>query len=224
MTDTDEITTPDRSGKPLPSVVEFRSSVMRVSRAAQAAAGNLFISAKTSVAIPAPRALVRDALIQASLDPAVRAIAFLAQARVDAAPVDLSAIVIVRDDGRFVLDVVPARRVRDLEHEGLALIALSQLDLTPITLTAADIKREPRFGNSRLVWSHRLCPVGTSMRMTILQVLSDNGPMALSRLLSAVRSDRDPSQAVMALACSDLIELDLVSRPLGPRTIARSRA
>jgi hypothetical protein len=39
-----------------------------------------------------------------------------------------------------------------------------------------------------------------------------------------VRGDRDPNPAVMALACSDLIELDLVSRRLGPQTIARARA
>jgi hypothetical protein len=29
---------------------------------------------------------------------------------------------------------------------------------------------------------------------------------------------------LMALACSDLIELDLISRPLGPSTIVRSRS
>jgi hypothetical protein len=81
--------------------------------------------------------------------------------------------------GRFVPDVVPARPVRDVEHEGLALIALSQLDLTPIALTAADIKREPRFANSRLVWSYRLAPVRISMRMRVLQIVSDDGPMAL---------------------------------------------
>jgi hypothetical protein len=136
----------------------------------------------------------------------------------------LNAIVIVRDDGRFYLDVVPARPVRDVEDEGLALIALAERELAPITLTAADIKREPRFANSRLVWSYRLAPVGISLRMRVLQTLSDDGPMSLSRLLGALRSDRDPSPAVMALACSDLIELDLVSRPLGPQTIARARA
>jgi hypothetical protein len=95
---------------------------MRVSRAAPAAT-SLFISAKTTVAIPATCPLVRDALIQATLDPSVRTIEFLAQAWVDATPVDLNAIVIVRDDGSFVLDVVLARPVRDVEQEGLALIA-----------------------------------------------------------------------------------------------------
>jgi hypothetical protein len=194
---------------------------MRVSRAAPAT--SLFISAKTSVAIPAACPLVRDALIQATLDPSVRTIEFLAQARVDATQVDLGAIIIVRDDGRFVLDVVAARPVRDVEQEGLALIAYSRLGLSQITLTAADIKREPRFANSRLVWSYRLAPVGISMRMAILQVLADDGPMALSRLLSSLRSDRDPNPAILALACSDLVELDLISRPLGPQTIARVR-
>ena len=197
---------------------------MRVSQTAKGAASALFISAKTTVAIPSACSLVRDALIQSTLDPSVREIKFLAQARVAATQIDLNAIVIVRDDGRFYLDVVPARPVRDVEIEGMALIALAELDLTPITLTAGDIRREPRFANSRLVWSYRLHPVGISMRMRVLQILADDGPLNLARLLSAVRSDRDPGPAVMALACSDLIELDLVSRPLGPLTIARARA
>lgn len=195
---------------------------MRVSRAPHAAA-TLFVSAKTTVAIPTPCALVRDALVQASLDPSVRAIEFLAQAWVGTTPVDLGAIIIVRDDGRFVLDVVPARPIREVEREDLALIALAELGLTPITLTTADIRREPRFANSNLVWNYRLHPVGISMRMRVLQALADDGPMTLSRLLSAVWSDRDPGPAVMALACADLIELDLVSRPLGPATTVRER-
>lgn len=196
---------------------------MRIPRASHAAA-DLFISAKTRVAIPAACSLVRDALIQASLNPRVRSIDFLAQARVGTTSVDVDAIIIHRDDGRFYLDVVPARVVRDIEIEGMALIALADLGLKPLVLTAADIKREPRFANSRLVWTYRLHPVGISMRMRVLQALSDDGPMALPRLLSAVRNDRDPSPAVMVMVASDLIELDLVSRPLGPTTIARSRA
>jgi hypothetical protein len=183
----------------------------------------LFISAKTCTAIPTRCAHLRDALIQASLDPVVRSIEFLAAARVGAASIDLNAIVLERDDGRYLLDVVPARPLRDVEHDGLALIALEELGLPSIVLTTADIQREPRFANSRLAWSYRLHPVGISMRMHVLQVLSDDGPMMLGNLLDAVRSDRDPIPAIMALACANLIELDLVSQPLGPATIARSR-
>jgi hypothetical protein len=183
----------------------------------------LFISAKTCTAIPTRCAHLRDALIQASLDPVVRSIEFIAAARVRATSIDLNAIVLERDDGRYLLDVVPARPLRDVEHDGLALIALEELGLPSIVLTTAEIQREPRFANARLAWSHRSLTVGISLRMHILQVLSDDGPMMLGNLLDAVRSDRDPIPAIMALACANMIELDLVSQPLGPATIARSR-
>src|ERR1700684_2602339 len=176
----------------------------------------LFISAKTCTAIPTRCAHLRDALIQASLDPVVRSIEFIAAARVGATSIDLNAIVLERDDGRYLLDVVPARPLRDVEYDGLALIALEELGLPSIVLTAADIQREPRFANARLAWSHRSLTVGISLRMHILQVLSDDGPMMLGNLLDAVRSDRDPIPAIMALACANMIELDLVSQPLGP--------
>lgn len=195
---------------------------MQNSRTA-AAGANLFISAKTTTAIPARHQLVRDALIAASLDPSVRSIDYVASARVAAAAVKLDAIVIVRDDGRFGLDVVEARVLRDVDAEGLALIALRDLGLSPLTLTRADIQREPRFTNSKLVWSYRLCPVGITLRMRILGILGDDGPMTLARLLASIRSERDPNPAIMALACADLIELDLVTRPLGPQTIVRCR-
>jgi hypothetical protein len=183
---------------------------------------DLFISAKTTTAIPARHPLVLDALVQTTLDPQVRALEFIPTAKVGASQVALKAIVVVRDDGRFHLDVVEARPVRDIEMEGLALLALDSLGLIPLTLAAADIKREPRFANARLVWSHRLAPVGLTMRMSVLQVLLDDGPMTLGRLLSSIRSDRDPSPAIMAMACSNLLALDLVSQPLSPMTVVRS--
>jgi hypothetical protein len=189
-----------------------------------ATSGHLFISAKTSTAIPARSLLVRHALIAASLDPSVRSIDYIASARVETASVKLNAVVIVRDDGRYFLDIVEARPLRDIDAEGLTQIALRDLDLTPLTVTREDIEREPRFTNSKLVWEHRMHPVGISLRMRVLGILNEDGPMTLARLLAAIQSDRDPSPAIMALACSDLIELDLITRPLGPATIARSRS
>jgi hypothetical protein len=194
---------------------------MHISRAA--ASGHLFLSAKTSTAIPARNPLVRDALVAASLDPAVRSIDYIASARVAAASVKLCAIVIFRDDGRYLLDVLEARPLREFDAEGLAQIALRDLGLTPLTITRADIKREPRYTNARLVWAYRMHPVGFAMRMRVLSVLQEDGPMAMGRLLSSIQADRDPSPAILALACSDLLELDLFTEPLGPSTIVRSR-
>lgn len=75
----------------------------------------LFVSAKTAAPVPARHPALRTCLVQASLDPQVRAIGHVASAHVASVPVALDVIVLTRDDGH--LDVVPARRVRDLEEE-----------------------------------------------------------------------------------------------------------
>jgi hypothetical protein len=197
---------------------------MRASNVARSTTSSLFISAKTTTAIPAASDLVRHSLVQASLDPSVRRIDFHAQAVVYAAHVEINAIGIIRDDGRFYLDVVEARLPRDAQHEKLASVAFAALGMAPLTLTAEDIRRQPRFANANLVWTYRLHPVGITLRMRVLGLLADDGPMSLARLLSSVRSDRDPTPAVMAMACSDLLEIDLVNCPLGPETIVRARS
>ncbi|WLA63770.1 hypothetical protein [Bradyrhizobium diazoefficiens] len=176
--------------------------------------------------IPARHPSLREALVQASLDPQVRSIAHIPSAHVASAPlerVEIDAVVLARDDGRFHLDVVPARRVRDLDDEGLALIALRELGLAPIVVTAEDLKREPRRGNCGIVWSYhsRFVPVG--LRIQILQILRDEGPIELVRLLENIRSGGDPTPSVLSLACDDLLEIDLMSGPLGPSTLVRSR-
>ncbi|WLA64917.1 hypothetical protein [Bradyrhizobium diazoefficiens] len=188
---------------------------------------DVFVSAKAPLPIPARHPAVREALVQASFDPQVRSIAHLPSAHVSSAPleaVDIDAVVLARDDGRFHLDVVPARQVRDIDDEGLVLIALRELDLAPLVVTAEDLKREPRRSNCGIVWSYhgRFVPVG--LRIRILQTLRDDGPMELVRLLENLRSDGDPTPSVLSLACDDLLELDLISQPLGPATIARARS
>lgn len=197
---------------------------MLPTRNAARVGARLFISAKTTSAIPTRCTLLWDALVQASLDPAVRSIEYVASGRVESTSIDLSAVVLCRDDGRHLLDVVPARTLRDVEDEGLALIALGELALPTVVLTAADIQREPRFSNCRMVWTYRMHAVGIGMRLRILQALAEDGPLPLSQLLAAIQGDRDPAPAVMAMACSNLVELDLTSGALGPSTLARSLA
>jgi hypothetical protein len=179
---------------------------------------DLFVSAKTATAIPARHPALRNALIQSSLDPQVRSIAYVASTSVASEQVELDAVVIQRDIGRFLLDVVPARSIRDVEENGHAQIALTELGLKKIILTTEEIRREPRCTNARLVWSCRDISVPVGLRMRILQVLLDDGPMPLGELLKSIRSERDPAPAVMALACADLVYLDLASQPLSPTT------
>ncbi|WP_244486449.1 hypothetical protein [Bradyrhizobium viridifuturi] len=154
----------------------------------------------------------------------MRAISHVATANVGPAQVvDLDAVVLTRPDGRHYLDVVPARRVRHLDEEGLVQIALRELELQQLVVTAEDLRAEPRRSNVRLVWSYRDQPIPVPLRLRILKALADEGPVELGHLLEMVSSDRDPSPAVMSLACSNLLELDLTSEPLGPSTMTRSR-
>jgi hypothetical protein len=222
MADKHDRSKPHRPEVPLPASA-FEHFPMFNKKTVQGLSG-LFVSAKAATAIPARHPALRDALIQASLDPQVRSIGYVAAAVVASEQVDLGAIVVQRDDGRFLLDVVPARRIRDLEDEGLALIALAELGLKPWLVSAEELRREPRYTNAKLVWSYNEHRVPIELRMRILQTLLDEEPMQLGRLVRSVRSDRDPSPAVMALVCADLLELDLISQPLGPTTIVRSRA
>ncbi|NYG44816.1 hypothetical protein GGD67_002264 [Bradyrhizobium sp. IAR9] len=185
---------------------------------------DFFVSAKAPAPIPARHPALRAGLVQASLDPQVRAIAHVATAHVASVPVDLDAVVLTREDGRFVLDIVPARRLRDVADEKLVQIALRDLDLKPLVVTAEDLKAEPRRANVDLVWSHnrRFVPLG--LRIRILQVLRDEGPMDLVRLLESIQSDRDPTPSVMSMFCDDLLEIELMSAPLGPLSLVRSRS
>lgn len=182
---------------------------------------NVFVSAKTKIGIPVRHAALRDALIQASLDPKVRSIDYIASAEVPSSQVALDAVIVNIENDAYVLDVVPARRLRGIEDEGLVLIALDELQLKPLVLTAEDILREPRRANANLVWSHNDVTVPVGLRLRILEILLDAGPIPLGQLLKSLADEQDPAPAVMALACANLVQLDLFSQPLSPTTLVK---
>jgi hypothetical protein len=183
-----------------------------------------FTSAKTSAAIPIRHPTIRDALIQLSLDASIRSIDYIASATVGAELVELDTIVVHGESGRVLLDIVPARQIRDLEDEGLALIALGELSLPTWAITSEDLRREPRYSNSRLVWLYNRHHVPLDLRIRILKVLSERHSMKLGQLLDEIQEiGSRGSRAIMALACGDLIELELKSQPLGPATLVKPR-
>jgi hypothetical protein len=181
-----------------------------------------FISAKCTAPLRARHPALRAALVRETLDPATRRISHLASTTVAAAPVDLDAVVIERIDGLHYLDVVTARPVRSLDQERTFRSALQAHGVATRVVTAADLAAEPGRTNRDLVWSHHRRPIPVDLRLQILRLLVDDGPTTLDRLLTGVIG-RDPAAAVMALACNDLLELDLESGPLGPQTMVRAR-
>jgi hypothetical protein len=181
-----------------------------------------FQSPKTLKAIPVRHPAIQDVLIQSSLDPRVRSIDYVASAVVAGQQVDLKAIVIQRDDGRFFLDLIPLRRVLDIDRGGLVLIALERLGLKEMTIEADELFREPLCANARFVWLYNGYSVPRQLRERILRALSGKKSVSLRELERSVRS-RDASDAVMSLACADLLELDLVSQFIQLTTVVRAR-
>lgn len=183
-----------------------------------------FVSVKCGqAAIPVRHHLVRDALVQAALDPTIRSIEYLPTIGTAPSTMNVDAITIERDDGRYYLDVVEARPRQSIAQRLMIGQALLDLGLRPLVRTESDILREPRRTNARTVWEHAGRPIQIGLRLQILGTLTDDGTMPLGDLLKRLRSDLDPTTAVLALACADLIELDLISAPLGPQTMTRLR-
>ncbi|QDP26165.1 hypothetical protein [Bradyrhizobium cosmicum] len=173
-----------------------------------------FVSVKCDGSIPMRHPLVRDALLQAALNPAVRSIEYLPA--IPPAPSTW-------DDCRYFLDIVEARPRRSIAQRLMIAQALLDLGLRPLVRTESDVMREPRCTNARTVFENAGRPVDVGLRLQILGALTEDGAMPLGELLSRLRGHRDPASAVMSLACNDLIELDLDSTPLGPRTLTRLR-
>jgi hypothetical protein len=182
-----------------------------------------FVSAKTSRPIPHAVGLVADALLQASLNPEIIEISFLGTTGSAVRPIVLDVVTLLTRNGWRYLDIEVARPLRSLREADAFEQELRERGLAPYTLTGADIVKEPRFTTARAVWTYRRCAVSSDMRVRLLAALADDGPMSLHQLCTLVPGPLDPFAAVLSLACSNELEIDL-SGPLGPTTILRSRS
>lgn len=197
---------------------------MAIKRSERLTQAGQFVSVKcVGSVVPLRHPLLRDALMQAALDPAVRSIEYLPTIPATPTTWAVEAIAIERDGARYYLDIVEARQRHSIAQRLMVAQALLDQGLRPLVLTEADVMREPRCTNARTVFEYAGRPVDLGLRMQILGALTDDGTMPLDELLNRLRSHRDPAAAVMSLACHDLIELDLDSTPLGPRTMTRLR-
>lgn len=176
-----------------------------------------FRSAKTAHAVPIPHDLVEVALIQASLDPDILAIAPVRHPVWSPDADHRCHFVLTRVDVREGIVVTPEDGAASLEPEPGCL---------PVTtLRSAVLSAEPYASNVRLVWAcaTRWFPGGDQVR--ILDFLGEYGESPMREVARVAQASSDPFATVMALACRDLVELDLHSGPLGPETrVARRLA
>jgi hypothetical protein len=182
-----------------------------------------FESAKTAEPIPIATSLVELALVEFTLDPLVRRIEFLRTVCHRGHRVVLDAVVLGDDSGRTLVEFTDLAVPPDIDQAGLKLLAVDELNLAVRSVTAAEIRREPRATNARMVWACRGRRVHVDDRVRLLDLLDEEGPMSLSRAAVAMQFARGAIAAVLAMACSDLLEIEIDDAPLGPQTRVRLR-
>jgi hypothetical protein len=147
-------------------------------------------------------------VIQLSIDPAIRSIRFVDTLPAMGRRVKVEMLVAERDDGRFAYDLIDERPTRDLDSEGLLLLALEENDVRLIEVDRNQINQEPRASNCLLIWRHRSHPVDDATRTAIVRALRKQGPIAI-RKLGEVAGVSYPMKAVCALAWKGIVAVDL---------------
>jgi hypothetical protein len=181
-----------------------------------------FRCAKANAPITIGSKLQLELAIQCSLDPAVRALEYLHALPFQDSVVGIDMIVADFDEGRFVLDIVDDRPLRDLDSEGLHLLAIAESGIASMEFGAEEILAEPFASNCRHVWKHRTIGLPPPTTASIAEALRLHASMQIGELSKAVRFQGDILPIVFSMACADLVELDLASG-LDDRTIVSTR-
>jgi hypothetical protein len=192
----------------------------RIQRKLMSAPACRFVGPKCTSPILVDYSLVYDFLIQTSFDASVDRIDFISAHNVAGQDIFLDAIV-VRQGGRaYAVDFPEVRELRDVDEEGLALIALSELGLDLRDVFAADVQLEPHCSNAREVWRHRNGQVPVAVSADIVTAIEARGSLSVRQLAKTIEAGQMVPSAIYALACAGIINLDLKQKRLGPGTIA----
>ncbi|QRM36032.1 hypothetical protein [Microvirga sp. VF16] len=185
-----------------------------------------FEGAKTTTAIPARDRHVLDALIVASLDPAVRAIAPADSLTIslDGLPVQHVPDFRLQTDGQeIIVDVYRPSRAKAARTRFEAVAqALASQGIAYECREPTPIHGSPLVMNARSVWGCRHASVAAADQVAVLALLRQRSPLPLAEVAQVVRAG-DPVSSILALVCRDLVEADLAAGPLGPDTPIRRR-
>lgn len=177
-----------------------------------------FIGAKCAAPIPVG-IVPPDVLVQASLDPLVTAIDFVATVHVPGHELNLDGVVIETASGHELLHVHGWASFPDLEQTGSRLLAMEHAGLSLREIPLSEIWAEPRRGDARTVWRCRHVLVPDTISKLIDSELSARSLVPLGDLVSLPGLT---IESIYALACRNRLWLELSSGPLGFNTIVRA--
>jgi hypothetical protein len=142
------------------------------------------------------------------LDPLVRSIKYVDSLSALRRRVKVEMLIAEREDGRFAYDLIDERPPRDLDEEGLLLIALQENCIGLIEVDRTHVNKEPHASNCLLVWKHRSHPVAGSARAAIDRALRKHGNLTI-RELGEIAGVSNPVKTVCALAWEGVLAADL---------------
>jgi hypothetical protein len=163
----------------------------------------------------------RRLAVQLTLDPAVRSLGFVASLPLAAEEVAVGMLVAERDEGSVAYDIVDERPHRDIDSEGLLLIALEKHGITRVEVDARLIESEPLAGNCKRIWRHRDVEVSTDLRVKI-NVALEARRLSVRGLGRATKM-RSAMATVCALICRRVLYAELSSK-FGPTSWVARRS
>jgi hypothetical protein len=163
----------------------------------------------------------RRLAVQLTLDPGVRSLGFVPTLPVAGEEIEVGMLVAEHDHGRIAYDIVDGRAHRDIDTEGLLLIALDQHGITPRAVDTLSICAQPLAGHCDRIWEHRALEVDHSLRARIEDAL--DGRRLNVRQLGHAVGERNAVPIVCALICQRVLYTEL-STKFGPGSWIARRA
>jgi hypothetical protein len=174
-------------------------------------------------AVPSSCSKAGELAVQLLLDPHVTALEFSTSLSFSGREVPIEMFVADLDDGgRVAFDIIDERPYRDLDAEGLLLLALESHGIRIMEMDQASIDAEPRASNTCRLWSHREHQVPAHLRAAIDRALASRRRLTIRSLANVIRL-RDPMPTIGALVSQGVLAIDL-SRPLGSHSVVGRRS
>lgn len=146
--------------------------------------------------------------IQLALDPGVQSLRFVSSLQVHDQVVPIQMLVADTHQGQVAFDIVDDRPERDLDEDGLLLIALQQHAIRLVEIDSAAIESDPRGSNCRNIWRHRDRHVHAQTIGAVEHALDERAEPTI-RSLGGMIGLRHPMPTVCALICQRRLETDL---------------
>lgn len=161
----------------------------------------------------------RRLAVQLTLDPAVRSLSFVPTLPLAGERIEVRMLVAQYDDGFVAYDIVDERVDRDIDTEGMLLIALDQHDITLRAVDTFSICAQPLAHHCERIWDHRGLEIDPHLGSRIERAL-ERDRLRVRELGHAV-GKRNIIPIVSNLICKRVLCTDLAIFPDPDAWVAR---